>query len=152
MNQTLKWALHLGMVFVISGCEAFKDQTYYEGSEYSRVQITQLQKGFKIEGSGRYKDKEGEYIKLYFCKNNRYKLINYFAKLKEGDFTIDTQKGTITLIGDDTDNAGNPMKGTILTGNGYIAQKKKLQVIGRNMDFEIYKVHQINSSDCSDIR
>jgi len=149
-KKTVKVCVAMIMALFIVGCDAFKDQTYYEDSEFSRVHISELHKGYKIDGSGDYNNtKKGAYIYLYFCQNNRYKLIINIGKIYEGDFVIDTQRGTVTLIGDETDSKGNPMQGILSTNNGYIAQKKKLSVIGSNIDFEIYRVHQINSSDCN---
>jgi len=148
MNQKLKWALYVGIVLCISGCEGLKDQTNYEGSEFSKLHISELHKGYMIDGGGDYNGDSG-YLYLYFCKNNRYKFGFTRGKVDEGDFTIDTQKGTVTLIGDDTDKTGSPVQGVLSTGNGYIAQKKKLQVIGSNIDLEMQRVYKINSSDCN---
>jgi len=135
----------------LGGCEALTDQGAYLNSEFKRVHITELSKGYVIDGSGEFNGKFG-YLYLYFCKNNRYKYALSVGNVYEGDYTIYAKKGTVTLIGDDTDSEGKPIQGTFSTDNGYILQKKQLHAIGNNLDFHIQDIHNINSSDCTQIR
>jgi len=144
-------ALLMVVIVFISGC--MEDQTYYLNSKYKQLDIAKLvdikEGGYKIEGSGELNG-ESTYLYLHFCKNNRYVYQEAGTPARKepyrGSYQVDLAHETITLISDETNSSGKHPRGIIETGNGYLEQKKKVEIRGLGVLF--YRLDKINPSDC----
>jgi len=143
MNKKIKLVVTVIVMMLVGGC--IEDKGRYSFSEFQRVHISELHKGYMIEGSGNYNG-EFSYLHLFF-KDKRYKYALPIGKVYEGDYIVDVQKDTVSLIGDEIDKEEKPIQGTFSINKGYIVMEKSLHIKGNNIDFKIEGIQSINSEN-----
>lgn len=148
IKKILKFAPLVVATLITNGC---KDTTYYMGSDYKQINISELQdikaKGYRLDGGGY--NLGGNTWNLFFCKNNKYAYTtgNTGAKIYYGHYNVDLANDQVVMHGDDVDNQGKKLHGIMKTPSGYFEQEKKY-VIGGNINIGFEDLQQINSSNC----
>jgi len=152
MRQIIKVSL-LSFAALLMSIGCMEDQTYYENSKYTQLNIAKLQNisshGYRIQGAGEIGN-QSTYVYLYFCKDNKYIYTDahgkYKSTLHKGSYRVDLANDEIVMTSDEMDNQKNHLHGSIKTASGYLEQKKRYTSIGLNL--LIYEVDKINDSNC----